>query len=58
MNDKKPIVGWKAAIVVAGMAGFLILGSFVMKDHDRTASMASTPPAGVTAGIAPQPQTK
>lgn len=53
MNEKEPIVGWKAALIVAGMAGFLILASFVANDHDRTTAVAPDQPAGTTIGLAP-----
>jgi hypothetical protein len=55
-HDQKPIQGWKAASIMLGVAGFLLLATWAMNSSDKSQSVAmtNTNDAGQTVGVAPQ----
>ena len=52
-RDPKPIQGWKAASIMLGAAGFVLLATWVMTANERNHSVAVSSEAGQTVGLAP-----
>jgi hypothetical protein len=52
-RDQKPIQGWKAASIMLGAAGFVLLATWVMISNDTSHSVATSGEAGQTVGLAP-----
>jgi hypothetical protein len=53
-HDQKPIQGWKAASIMLGVAGFLLLATWAMNSSDKSQSVAMTHNVDRTVGTAPQ----
>lgn len=52
-HDQKPIQGWRAATIMLGVAGFVLLATWAMVSNDRSHSVAVSSDAGQTVGLAP-----
>jgi hypothetical protein len=55
-HDQKPIQGWKAASIMLGTVGFVLLATWVMVSNDRSHSVATSVESGQTVGMAPARQ--
>jgi hypothetical protein len=55
-HDQKPIQGWKAASIMLGVTGFVLLATWVMTSNDRPQSVATSSETGQTVGVAPPRQ--
>ena len=55
-HDRKPIQGWKAASIMIGAAGFVLLTTWAMTSNDRSHTVAASSDSSQTVGLAPARQ--
>ena len=52
-HDPKPIQGWKAASIMLGVAGFVLLATWMMNSSSPSHSVSASNTGGQTVGLAP-----